>query len=61
MKTGVKLAITLFTLVAIAHGLRLLFSIPVTAGNWSVPQWISLFGLLVPALVAWLLWRENSP
>lgn len=60
MKTSVKLAMILFILVAFAHGLRLLFSIPVTAGGWSVPQWISLFGLVVPALVAWFLWRENG-
>lgn len=59
MKTGSQLAIILFTLVAIAHLLRLVFSIPLTAGEWDVPQWISLFGVVVPGLVAWLLWRES--
>lgn len=59
MKTGSQIAIILFAVVAFAHLLRLLFSIPVTAGEWDVPQWISLFGVVVPALVAWLLWRES--
>ena len=60
MKTGTRLAVILFTLVAIAHLLRLLYSIPITAGDWDVPQWISLFGVVVPGLVAWLLWRESK-
>lgn len=59
MKTGAKLAILLFGLVALAHLLRLAFSIPLTAGSWNVPQWISLFGVVVPAGIAILLWREN--
>ena len=60
MKTGARLAIILFAAVAFAHLLRLIFLVPITAGNWSVPQWISLFGVVVPGLVAWLLWRENK-
>jgi hypothetical protein len=59
MKSGAKIAIIIFLLVAFAHLLRLVFLIPVTAGGWSVPQWISLFGVAVPLLVAWLLWRES--
>ena len=60
MKTGAKIAIVIFLVVAFAHLLRLVFLIPITAGDWSVPQWISLFGVLVPLLVAWLLWRESK-
>lgn len=59
MKMGAKLAVILFALVAVAHALRLAFSVPVTAGGWAVPQWISLFGVIVPAGIAWLLWRES--
>ena len=58
MKTGAKIAIIIFLVVAFAHLLRLVFLIPITAGDWSIPQWISLFGVVVPLLVAWLLWRE---
>ena len=59
MKTGSMLAILLLTLVAIAHLLRLLFGLDVTAGGWSVPQWVSVGGVIVPAAIAYLLWRES--
>jgi len=60
MKTGSKLAIALFTLVAIGHLLRLIVGIPMTVGEWGVPQWISMFGVIVPGLVAYLLWKESK-
>ncbi len=60
MKTGSILAITLFGLVSIAHLLRLLYAMPITTGDWDVPQWISLFGVVVPGLVALMLWRESK-
>lgn len=59
MKTGSMLAILLFTLVAIAHLLRLVLGIEVTAGGWNVPQWVSVGGVFVPAMIAYLLWRES--
>ena len=60
MKTGARIAVVIFLLVAFAHLLRLIFMVPITAGETNVPQWISLFGVVVPALVAWLLWRESK-
>ena len=60
MKPGSMLAILLLTLVAIAHLLRLLFGLELTAGGWNVPQWVSVGGAIVPAEIAYLLWRESS-
>jgi len=60
MKTGSKLAILLFTLVAITHLVRLLGGIEVTVGEWNVPQWISLVGVIVPVTIAGLLWSESK-
>lgn len=60
MKTGTRLAILLFTLVAIAHLVRLLYGITVTVGDWSVPQWVSIAGVIVPLVIAGLLWTENK-
>lgn len=60
MKIGSKLAILLFLAVALAHLLRLLFGLEVTVGEWNVQQWVSALGVVVPALIAWLLWRENN-
>ena len=60
MKTGSKLAIMLFTFVAIAHLVRLLGGVDVTAGEWSVPQWVSVVGVIVPLAIAGLLWTESK-
>lgn len=60
MKTGTKLAILLLSLVTIAHFLRVIFGVSLTVDSWVVPQWVSLFGILVPGLIAGLLWKENK-
>ena len=60
MKISAKLAIMLFTLVAIAHLVRLLNGVVVTTGDWSVPQWVSFAGVIVPLAMAGLLWSENK-
>ena len=59
MKNGTRLAIIMLTLVAFAHLLRILYGIPVTIGEWFVPQWVSLIGIVVPGLIAAMLWRES--
>ena len=60
MKTGSKLAIIVFSLVATAHFLRVLFNVSMTIGDWNVPQSVSVLGTLGPGLIAWLLWRESK-
>ena len=60
MKTGSKLAILLLTLVAIAHLVRLLGGVEVTVGDWSVPHWVSVVGVIVPVVIAGLLWTESK-
>ena len=59
MKLGSTLAMVLMLLVALAHALRLLFRIDVTAGDFDVPAWVSVVGIIVPVGVALLLWRER--
>jgi hypothetical protein len=59
MKIGSTLAFVLMLLVAAAHALRLLFGVEVTAGDMSVPAWVSVVGIIVPLGIAWLLWRER--
>lgn len=60
MKLGSKLAIIVFSLIALAHLLRLVFGTSLTVGDWGVPQWISFFGFIGPGIIAWLLWRESK-
>jgi hypothetical protein len=60
MKTGTLLAIAIFTLVALAHLLRLLTGAEITLNGAVVPQWVSALGIVVPAGLAWLLWRQRG-
>jgi len=59
MKIGSLLAIVIFVLVALAHLLRLVYSTEITIDGAVIPQWVSVPGLIVPAIVAYLLWRES--
>ena len=59
MKTGTLIAIILFSVVALAHLLRLLMNTEVTVGGWLVPVWLSAVGVVVPAGVALLLYRQS--
>lgn len=55
-----RLASGIFGLVALAHVLRLAFQVEVVVGGWRVPMAISVFGALVPAALAFFLWRESG-
>ena len=60
MKTGSLIAIILFIVVALAHLYRVLTGTEVIIAGDTIPQWISVPGVIVPALVAWLLYRESK-
>jgi len=59
MKPGALLAIILLTLVALAHLLRLISGAEIIIAGFAIPQWVSVGGTLIPALIAWLLWKES--
>ena len=58
-KPGTWLAILFFVLITAGHLLRLIFQMPVHAGDITIPVWASAPGYLITAALAWLLWREN--
>ena len=60
MKTGSLLAVIVFVLVAIAHMMRVVSGTEVVVGGVEVPQWVSILGVIVPGLIAWLLWKESK-
>lgn len=60
MKTGTLLAIVVFTIVALAHLYRLLSGTEVSINGDLIPQWISVPGVLIPGLIAWVLWKESK-
>jgi len=60
MKTGSLLAGIVFTLVAIAHLLRMVSGTEVVIGGSNIPQWVSVVGVVVPGFITWLLWKESK-
>ena len=60
MKTGSLLAVIVFVLVAIAHLMRIVTDTEIVVGGNNIPQWISMVGVVVPGLIAWLLWKESK-
>lgn len=59
MRTGTLIAVVLFLIIAFAHLLRLVFMAPITAGERQAPLWISLLGVILPLVVAWLFSLER--
>ncbi len=59
MRIFTRLAALIFTLVAILHALRLCFRWEVTLNGIVIPLWPSAIGLIVPAFLAVMLWRES--
>jgi len=60
MKTGSLLAVIVFILVAIAHLMRIVSGTEIVIGGIDIPQWISVVAVIVPGLIAWLLWKESK-
>ena len=60
MNIGSKLAIIVFSIVAITHLLRVVFGVSLTIGSWNAPIWVSVLGVVGPGAIAWMLWRESK-
>ena len=58
MKPASLMAVLVFSLVAVAHLLRLTFQVEVLVGSATIPMWVSVVGLIVPGALAVALWRE---
>jgi len=58
MKPFTTLAVAVFALVALAHLCRLILGFDVAVAGTTLPQWLSLPGLIVAAGLAVMLWRE---
>lgn len=59
-KPATLIAAMLFALIAAAHLLRLVYGTSVMIGEWIVPMWASVLGVLVAAALSILLWRERG-
>jgi hypothetical protein len=58
MKPATHIASGMLALVSIAHLMRLVFGVEITAAGRDVPMWISILGAAFPAAIAAGLWRE---
>lgn len=58
MKPYSTIAIAIFVVVALTHGLRLMFGWTLMVHEMVVPMWVSVVGVVIPAGLAVLLFRE---
>jgi hypothetical protein len=59
MKPVTTIVVILLSAISIAHLLRLIFQVNVVANGVNIPIWLSILGCIVPAILAFMLWREN--
>lgn len=60
MRPGSLFAFIVMVIVAIAHCVRVIAGIEVQINAAEVPMWISYVGVVLPAYIAWMLWRERD-
>ena len=53
------IAALIFFAVALLHVYRIFTQFQIIIGSHTIPQWFSYFGVVIPALIAILLLREN--
>jgi len=59
-KPFTKLAVAIFSLVALIHVLRLVFDWQVTISNYLIPMWVSIVGAIVAAVLAVTVKKEAN-
>lgn len=55
---ALKVAGVLFLLLAIIHGIRLIFRTKVTISNLEVPLWLSAIAVVVALLFSWWMFQS---
>ena len=58
MKPFTMVAVVVFSLVALAHLLRLFAGWEVVVGGFVIPVWFSWIGLVIAGGLALMVWRE---
>jgi membrane protein implicated in regulation of membrane protease activity len=59
MKPVTTIVAILLMAISIAHLLRLILQVNIVANGVNVPIWLSIVGCIIPAVLAFMLWREN--
>ena len=53
------IAAMIFALITVLHAYRLITQFQVTAGNHTLPLWLSIVGIVVAGILAFGLYRES--
>lgn len=59
MKPATTVVTILLVGISAAHLARIISRVDIVVSGVQVPTWVSIFGCIVPAALALLLWREN--
>jgi hypothetical protein len=60
MKPFTTIAVVFFAAIAVVHLLRLLAGWEVSIVGFVIPVWWSIFGFVVPGVLAFMVWREHT-
>jgi Mn2+/Fe2+ NRAMP family transporter len=55
-----KIAAFIFLLVALLHVVRLVKGAQLMIGSHDVPMWVSIVGIILPAILSWGIWKESG-
>ena len=58
MKPFSTLAVVIFSIISLAHLLRLFFGWEVIVNGVIIPQWVSVPAFVILGALAFMLWRE---
>jgi uncharacterized membrane protein YhdT len=58
MKPFTMLAALIFLVVAVVHAYRAYMGWAIVVGPYDIPMWVSYGGVIVPLILAYLLFRE---
>jgi hypothetical protein len=52
------IASAIFALMALIHLYRVFAHFQIVVGSHAIPMWVSYVGIVIPALLSWMLCRE---
>ena len=52
------IASAIFALMALVHLYRVFTHFQIIVGSHAIPMWVSYVGIIIPALLSWMLCRE---
>jgi len=58
MKPFSTIAVVIFSIISLAHFLRLFFHWEFVVNGFIVPQWVSVPAFVILGALAFMLWRE---